>query len=55
MIEFAAEKDVIVIAISPHTKGENLLNKIYNFFDEVVETEKKTREVVNEKGEELVY
>jgi archaellum biogenesis ATPase FlaH len=33
--EFAAEKDVEVIAFSPKTKGEELLNKIFNFFDEV--------------------
>ncbi len=34
-IEFAAEKDVEVIALSPKTKGEELLNKIFNFFDKV--------------------
>jgi KaiC/GvpD/RAD55 family RecA-like ATPase len=33
--EFAAEKDVEVIALSPKTKGEELLNKIFNFFDNV--------------------
>jgi len=33
--EYAAEKDVEVIALSPKTKGEELLNKIFNFFDEV--------------------
>jgi archaellum biogenesis ATPase FlaH len=34
-IEFASEKEVEVIAISPKTKGEELLNKIFNFFDKV--------------------
>jgi KaiC/GvpD/RAD55 family RecA-like ATPase len=34
-IEFASEKDVEVIALSPKTKGEELLNKIFNFFDKV--------------------
>jgi len=33
--EFAAEKEVDVIALSPKTKGEELLNKIFNFFDKV--------------------
>lgn len=34
-IEYASEKDVEVIAISPKTKGEELLDKIFNFFDKV--------------------
>jgi archaellum biogenesis ATPase FlaH len=34
-IEYASEKDVEVIALSPKTKGEELLNKIFNFFDKV--------------------
>lgn len=33
--EFASKKDVKVIAFSPKTKGEELLNKIFNFFDDV--------------------
>jgi archaellum biogenesis ATPase FlaH len=33
--EFASEKEVEVIALSPKTKGEELLNKIFNFFDKV--------------------
>lgn len=33
--EYAAEKDVEVFALSPKTKGEELLNKIFNFFDKV--------------------
>ncbi|MFH0971026.1 MAG: hypothetical protein V1835_00515 [Candidatus Micrarchaeota archaeon] len=33
--EFSSEKGVNVIAFSPKTRGEDLLNKIYNFFDEV--------------------
>ena len=33
--EFAATKDVEVIAFSPKTQGEELLNKIFNFFDNV--------------------
>jgi archaellum biogenesis ATPase FlaH len=31
----ASENDVEVVAFSPKTKGEELLNKIFNFFDEV--------------------
>jgi archaellum biogenesis ATPase FlaH len=31
----ASEKNVKIIAFSPQTKGEELLNKIFNFFDEV--------------------
>jgi archaellum biogenesis ATPase FlaH len=33
--EYASQNDVEVIAISPKTKGEELLNKIFNFFDKV--------------------
>jgi len=33
--EFTADNDVEVIAFSPKTKGEELLNKIFNFFDKV--------------------
>jgi len=33
--EFASGKEVEVIALSPKTKGEELLNKIFNFFDKV--------------------
>lgn len=33
--EYAAQNDVTVIAFSPKTKGEELLNKIFNFFDKV--------------------
>jgi KaiC/GvpD/RAD55 family RecA-like ATPase len=33
--EFASEKDVDVIALSPKTEGEELLNKIFNFFSKV--------------------
>ena len=32
---YASEKEVEVIALSPKTKGEELLNKIFNFFDKV--------------------
>ncbi|MFA5856944.1 MAG: hypothetical protein WC867_06295 [Candidatus Pacearchaeota archaeon] len=32
---FASEKNVKIVAFSPQTKGEELLNKIFNFFDEV--------------------
>ena len=35
VIEYADQKDVQVIAISPKTKGKELLNKIFNFFDNV--------------------
>lgn len=33
--EYASQNNVHVIAFSPKTKGEELLNKIFNFFDEV--------------------
>jgi KaiC/GvpD/RAD55 family RecA-like ATPase len=33
--EFASANNVEVIALSPETKGEELLNKIFNFFDKV--------------------
>ena len=33
--EYASQNDVKVIAFSPKTKGEELLNKIFNFFDKV--------------------
>ena len=33
--EYSSEEDVRVIAFSPKTRGEELLNKIFNFFDEV--------------------
>jgi len=33
--EYASENDVKTIAFSPKTKGEELLNKIFNFFDNV--------------------
>jgi len=35
IINYAAEKNTNVIAFSPKTKGEDLLNKIFNFFDVV--------------------
>jgi archaellum biogenesis ATPase FlaH len=33
--EFASENNVQIVALSPKTKGEELLNKIFNFFDKV--------------------
>lgn len=33
--EFACKNDIHVIAFSPKTKGEELLGKIFNFFDKV--------------------
>ncbi len=33
--EYASQNDVKVVAFSPKTKGEELLNKIFNFFDNV--------------------
>jgi archaellum biogenesis ATPase FlaH len=35
--ETSSEHDVSCISFSPSTKGEDLLNKIFNFFDEVLE------------------
>jgi len=34
--ELTSENNVDTIAFSPETKGEELLNKIFNFFDKVV-------------------
>jgi len=34
--EHASEIDAIVVAFSPKTKGEELLKKVFNFFDKVV-------------------
>jgi len=34
--EYTSNNDVEVIAFSPKTKGEELLNKIFNFFDKVI-------------------
>jgi hypothetical protein len=33
--EYASDNDVHVIAFSPKTQGEELLDKIFNFFDKV--------------------
>ena len=33
--DYASENQVYVVAFSPKTQGEELLNKIFNFFDEV--------------------
>ena len=33
--EYASQNEVEVVAFSPKTKGEELLNKIFNFFDKV--------------------
>jgi len=33
--EYASENQVYVVAFSPKTQGEELLNKIFNFFDNV--------------------
>lgn len=35
MTEYASENNVQTVALSPRTKGEELLNKIFNFFDKV--------------------
>jgi len=37
LIEYASNNEVEIIAFSPKTKGEELLNKIFNFFDKVKE------------------
>lgn len=37
MIGYASENNVQIVALSPKTKGEELLNKIFNFFDRVEE------------------
>ena len=40
---FASENKVNVVALSPRTKGKELLNKIFNFFDKVEKEVKKTK------------
>lgn len=52
--EYASKSKINVIAISPKTRGEELLNKIFNFFDEVNKTE-EDNEKTNENNEEWVY
>ena len=39
--EYTSQNDVKVVAFSPETKGEELLNKIFNFFDEVKRSKHK--------------
>jgi len=52
--EYASQNNVEVIALSPKTKGEELLNKIFNFFDKVKKEEEPTNKTnVNKK--DLVY
>lgn len=55
LTERASKEGVEVIALSPSTKGENLLNKIFNFFDEVKRDENEEKEVKYEGNEELIY
>jgi KaiC/GvpD/RAD55 family RecA-like ATPase len=35
MKEYASQNNMQIVALSPKTKGEELLNKIFNFFDKV--------------------
>lgn len=46
---FASENGVEIIAFSPSTKGEDLLNKIFNFFDEVKKEDDGNK--INNKGD----
>jgi len=55
LTERTSRQDVEIVALSPSTKGEDLLNKIFNFFDKVKRDENKEKEVKNEKNEELIY
>jgi archaellum biogenesis ATPase FlaH len=50
--EYSSQKGVDVVAFSPITKGEELLNKIFNFFDKVKKEENETK---TEKRENLIY
>jgi len=34
--EYASDKNVEIIALSPKTEGEELLNKVFNFFSKVI-------------------
>ena len=49
---YASEGEVDVVALSPATKGEDLLNKIFNFFGEVKREEVK---LDDDPKEELIY
>jgi archaellum biogenesis ATPase FlaH len=51
---YASKENVGVVALSPSTKGENLLEKIFNFFDKV-ENDEVENENVGEDDEELIY
>lgn len=52
--EYASQNEVEVIAFSPATKGEELLNKIFNFFDKVKKEEEPANKTnVNKK--DLIY
>jgi archaellum biogenesis ATPase FlaH len=35
MTEYASQNNMQIVALSPETKGEELLKKIFNFFDKV--------------------
>ncbi|HJX50334.1 hypothetical protein A3K73_05585 [Candidatus Pacearchaeota archaeon RBG_13_36_9] len=50
--DYASENNARVIAFSPSTKGEELLNKIFNFFDKV---EKEEDEIKTRKKQDLIY
>jgi len=52
--EYANENEANLIALSPSTKGEELLNKIFNFFDEVKKP-KDEKIKKTENKEELIY
>jgi archaellum biogenesis ATPase FlaH len=53
--ECASRENVEVVALSPSTKGEELLNKIFNFFDKVEKDKNENKEIDNDREEELVY
>ncbi|MBR9706426.1 hypothetical protein GOV14_05300 [Candidatus Pacearchaeota archaeon] len=49
------ENNVELIALSPVTKGEELLNKIFNFFDQVKKPTKDATQKKTKDGQELIY
>lgn len=53
--DYSSRENVEVVAISPSTKGEELLNKIFNFFDKVKKDDLEENLVATEGNEELIY
>ncbi len=53
--EHTSKDNVEIIALSPITKGKELLNKIFNFFDKVKRGKDEKKETKLRSKEELIY